>query len=94
MIVFLQKKRMFQIFIITTVLVLISIMILGFNIFFTKKGKFPETRIGHNKTLRKKGIYCPRTLDTLDRKACNSCDYFIMTKKIKDQSECMATVKG
>jgi hypothetical protein len=81
---------MFQIFIITTVLILISILILGFNIFFTKKGKFPETRIGHNKALRKKGIYCPRTLDTLDRKACNACEYFTMVQTSKQESKCLA----
>ena len=85
---------MLQVFIITSILLLLSVLILGFNIFFNKKGKFPATQIGHNKAMRKKGIYCPRTLDTLDRKASNACDYFIMTKKIKEQSECMATVKG
>ena len=83
---------MFQIFIISSVLVLLSILILGFNIFFTKKGKFPETRIGHNKAMRKKGIYCPRTLDTLDRKACQACEYFTMLKVSEQEPECLAPV--
>ncbi|GEM_PF-121187 len=84
---------MFQVFVITSILVLISFLILGFNIFFTKKGKFPETRIGHNKALRKKGIYCPRTLDTLDRKACQACEYFTMLKEINKEPECLAPVE-
>ncbi|SDC29078.1 hypothetical protein [Williamwhitmania taraxaci] len=37
---------------------------LGFNIFFLKK-KFPETEVGHNKDMRKRGIKCARTEEML-----------------------------
>lgn len=33
---------------------------LGVKIFFSKSGKFPETEIGHNKEMRKRGIMCTR----------------------------------
>jgi hypothetical protein len=29
---------------------------------------FPETSIGGNKKLKKAGIYCPQTLDAIERK--------------------------
>ncbi len=43
---------------------------------------FPEIGIGHNKKLKKAGIYCPKTLDAIERKkvkdeilasSCKSC---------------------
>jgi len=43
---------------------------------------FPETSIGGNKKLKKAGIYCPQTLDAIERKkvkneilaaSCKSC---------------------
>ncbi len=33
---------------------------LGIKIFFSKSGKFPETEIGHNAEMRKRGIVCTR----------------------------------
>ena len=49
-------------------LLLISIVFLGIafagfavKMFFSKSGEFPETRVGHNKALRKKKIYCIKT---------------------------------
>lgn len=70
---------------------LISIVFLGIAFFgfavkimFSKSGQFPETRVGHNKALRKKKIYCIKTeqkiLDKQIKKirqdegpACSSC---------------------
>ncbi len=37
---------------------------LGVQTFFSKKKKFPETRIGHNKHMRMRNIHCPKTLQT------------------------------
>lgn len=34
---------------------------LGVQVFFSKKKKFPETHIGHNKEMRKRKIYCAQT---------------------------------
>ena len=65
---------------------LLTIAMFGFGvkIIFSKEKKFPDSRIGHNKTLRKKGIHCPITQQKLiDRNykvkqkdvSCTSCDY-------------------
>jgi hypothetical protein len=50
--------------------VLIAFAFLGFGVqvFFSKKKKFPDTKIGHNKEMKKKKIYCPQTADKLARK--------------------------
>ncbi len=44
-------------------IVFIGIAMFGFavKIIFSKKSEFPETRIGHNKALRNKKIYCIKT---------------------------------
>jgi hypothetical protein len=55
---------------------LISTVFLGIRILFSPAAKFPQHRIGHNKEMRKKEIYCPRTLDKLERKNCAGCSYF------------------
>lgn len=34
---------------------------LGVQTFFSKKKRFPETKIGHNKEMRKRKIYCFKT---------------------------------
>ncbi len=41
-------------------LVAIAVLGLGVGIFFSSKKKFPNTSVGGNKALRKKGIYCPK----------------------------------
>lgn len=49
-------------------LLLISILFLGvafigfaIKMIFLKSGEFPETRVGHNKELRKRKVYCIKT---------------------------------
>jgi rRNA maturation endonuclease Nob1 len=64
---------MLEVFLVSVVLVLIAVSILGFKLLFIKDGKFPETEIGHNKEMRKRGIYCAKTMDVIERKACASC---------------------
>jgi hypothetical protein len=49
------------IFIISVVLVGTAFIGLGMQTFFSKKKTFPETRVGHNKALRKNKIYCIST---------------------------------
>ncbi len=41
-----------------TLFIGIALLLLGLRVFFTRKGKFPETHIEANKALRKKGIGC------------------------------------
>ncbi|MCF8231339.1 MAG: hypothetical protein K9J27_04050 [Bacteroidales bacterium] len=64
---------MIKLIVIAALLILIAVLALGFRIFFVKNGKFPETEIGHNREMIKRGIHCPRTMDIVERKACNSC---------------------
>jgi len=42
---------------------LLAIAFIGFaiKILLKKNGQFPETRVGHNKKMRKKKIYCVNT---------------------------------
>ncbi len=50
-------------FIISAIVLLIGILFMGFNIFFTKKGEFPNIHIGGNPGLKKQGIACATTQD-------------------------------
>ncbi len=52
----------FTVFLLTVVIMVFIILGLGVQTFFSKKRRFPETRIGHNKELRKRKIYCPKTM--------------------------------
>ena len=72
-------------------LLLISVVLLGIafagfaiKLIFIKSGEFPETRVGHNKALRKKKIYCIKTeqkvidnkikkMNQSEGSACSSC---------------------
>jgi len=49
---------------------LLAIAFIGFGVqvFFSKKKKFPDTKIGHNKEMKKRKIYCPQTADKIARK--------------------------
>jgi len=45
----------------------IGILGMAFNIVF-RKSKFPETHVGHNREMRKRGIVCAKTMDRMERK--------------------------
>lgn len=68
-----------ELFLISAIIVAIAVFIMSFNIIFKKNGKFPESEIGHNKELRKKGLMCAKSEEkTLWRRAgsgggCSSC---------------------
>ncbi len=51
---------MMEVILLAIVVVGFSFLALGVNIFFTKKGKFPETEVGKNKHMRELGIYCTK----------------------------------
>lgn len=57
---------MLKLFVLTLVIVLISIVLLGVRVFFIKKGKFPNSHVGGNKALNKKGVYCVQTQDYME----------------------------
>jgi len=50
---------MLNLLVIVLMIVMLSFVFLGFNIFFRKKG-FPQTEIGRNREMRKLGLTCPR----------------------------------
>lgn len=54
-------------------LALLSIGILGMavNIVFRKK-RFPETHVGHNKEMKKRGIVCAKTMDRQEQEKVNN----------------------
>ncbi|MEA3505524.1 MAG: hypothetical protein U9R32_10085 [Bacteroidota bacterium] len=64
---------MIKLFLLTLVLVFIAVLLMGIKVLFFKNQKFPETQIGHNKVMKKRKIYCPKTLDAIERKNCDSC---------------------
>jgi hypothetical protein len=55
-----KKMEVFKLIGLAVILMALMFIGLGFNIFFRKK-KFPETEVGHNKEMRKRGIKCART---------------------------------
>ena len=50
------------------VLLAIAFAALSVSILLKKDGKFPESKIGHNKKIRKKGIDCAFTQDYKSQK--------------------------
>lgn len=56
---------MLKVLLIVIIIVGISVLLLGIKVFFTKNGKFPNTHIGGNKALSKRGISCAKTDDKL-----------------------------
>jgi hypothetical protein len=49
-----------EIILLTIALTAIAFLAIGFNIFFRKNGKFPETEVGRNRHMRNLGITCPK----------------------------------
>ncbi|MBO5800378.1 MAG: hypothetical protein UF067_05805 [Paludibacteraceae bacterium] len=58
-----------RLLLITVIIVGISVLLLGVRVFFTKNGKFPNSHVGGNKHLAKKGIFCAQTQDRMARKS-------------------------
>lgn len=55
------------IFLIVAVLLGLALIGLSINLLLRKNGKFPETHIGKNKAMQKRGIHCANTTDHLER---------------------------
>lgn len=56
-------RIMLATFLLTLIIVGISIIFLAIGIIVKKKGKFPEIHIGKNKAMAKRGIKCAATQD-------------------------------
>jgi hypothetical protein len=57
-----------QTFFIFALVIAFCILCLEVKVLFSKKGKFPETEIGRNEEMRKRGVTCARE-DELDRRS-------------------------
>lgn len=69
-------------------LILIGIAVIGLaiRIIIIKGGRFPETHVGHNKEMRKRGIFCAKAFDKMEQKKAKSpVDY--TTLKIEKTSK-------
>ncbi len=58
---------MIKTLILTLIIVGIAFLGLCFNLVFRKK-TFPETHVGHNKEMKKRGIMCVKAMDALEQK--------------------------
>ncbi len=70
--------------IVVLAIVLVAVFLLGFKIWFSKEGRFPNFHIGGNKALRDQGISCATSQDTEAQKTQNKLD---LSKLIKDIDE-------
>jgi len=53
------------------VILILAIFGLAIQVIFKKTHKFPNTHIGSNKHLKKQGITCAKTWDTMEQKEAN-----------------------
>lgn len=65
-------------FLISGVLILAAVAGLSVTMLIKKGGRFPDTHVGHNKEMRKRGITCAKLTDTgcnptFDSSMCGSC---------------------
>lgn len=54
---------MYKTFFLILVILLPAILLMGYRVFFTKKGKFPSIHVDSNPEMRKRGIKCVRSQD-------------------------------
>lgn len=64
-------KSMIHLILLTIVITAACVLLLGIRVFFTKKGKFPNTHVGGNPHFRKKGISCAKSQDLEDQNKKN-----------------------
>jgi len=67
-----------QLLLLSGIIILISVAGLGIRILVKRNGRFPQTHVGRNKEMAKRGIKCAQSIDTgcqpADRSAgCATC---------------------
>lgn len=67
-----------KLLILSITLILTAIIFLGIRILLKRNGRFPDTHVGHNREMRKRGITCARSTNTGctpagDFKGCSAC---------------------
>lgn len=58
---------MWKTIILSLIIVAIAVAFLGIRVFFSKKGKFPNSHVSGNKALRDRGITCVQSQDKAAR---------------------------
>ena len=68
---------LFKLLIISAILVGLAMAGLAITILLKPKGQFPDTHVGHNREMRKRGISCAQNTDTgcnpVDGDGCSGC---------------------
>ncbi len=59
---------MLKVILLAVFLMAFAVAAMAITILVKKEGRFPETKIGHNKKIRKKGIECAFTQDYKSQK--------------------------
>ena len=54
---------------ISVIIVFVAVFLLGFKVFLSKEGKFPNIHIGGSKALKDRGVNCATTQDADAQKA-------------------------
>ena len=58
----------------TVIILVISVVLLSIKVLLKKGGRFPNTHVGGNRALGKKGIHCAKTQDREQAKQKNLYD--------------------
>lgn len=64
-------------FIISAIILFFGILFMGYRIFFSKEGSFPNIHIGGNPGLKKQGIACATTQDREAQKRKNIANQMV-----------------
>ncbi len=65
-----EYKMFLQLLLLSGIILLISVAGLGIRILIKKNGRFPQTHVGRNKEMAKRGISCAQSIDV----GCNPSD--------------------
>lgn len=63
-----KLREMFKVLLFTLLIIAISVALLAITIIIKKNGKFPNTHVGGNREMRKRGIKCAQSQDKDARK--------------------------
>jgi len=73
-----EAEMVIKLLIITLLVLFISVAFLAIRILVKKDGRFPDTHVGHNREMKKRGIRCAQHNDlgcnpTADFPGCSGC---------------------
>jgi hypothetical protein len=77
-----------KIIIVAVVLVGVAVLLMALGIILKKNGKFPNTHIGGNKEMSKRGIYCATTTDKVERRSKGRFDFKKLENEVEDSISC------